>query len=71
MVTMCNIDGIIIATETIDGHLLRLQEFFDCIHAAGFKCKLAKCDFTKAEATYLGRAINSQWRVLLQHFFFE
>ncbi len=37
------IDDILIATRTIDQHLERIQEVFECLRRAGLKLKAKKC----------------------------
>ena len=37
---MAYIDDIVIATETIEDHLDRIREVFDCLRDAGFNCAL-------------------------------
>ena len=55
---MCYIDDVIIATETVEDHLVRLREVFECLKKAGLKCKSAKCSFMKPQTKYLGRIIT-------------
>ena len=55
---MCYIDDVIIATETVEDHLIRLREVFECLKRAGLKCKSAKCSFMKTQTKYLGRIIT-------------
>ena len=52
---MAYIDDIVIATETVEDHMVRLREVFECLRKAGFKMRVAKCDFMKSEIKYLGR----------------
>ena len=51
---MAYIDDIVIATETVEDHMVRLREVFQCLPEAGFKMRVAKCDFMKSEIKYLG-----------------
>ena len=46
---MAYIDDIVIATETVEDHMVRLREVFECLREAGFKMRVAKCDFMKSE----------------------
>ena len=46
---MAYIDDIVIATETVEDHMVRLREVFECLREADFKC-----DFMKSEINYLG-----------------
>ena len=57
---MAYIDDIVIATETIEDHMNRLREVFDCLRAAGFKMRVSKCDFMKSEIKYLGRVVSAE-----------
>ena len=50
---MAYIDDIVIATETVEDHMARLREVFECLREAGFKMRVAKCDFMKPEIKYL------------------
>ena len=36
---MAYIDDIVIATETIEDHIMRIKEVFECLREAGFKCE--------------------------------
>ena len=56
---MTYIDDIVIATETVEDHMARLREVFECLREAGFKMRVAKCDFMKSEIKYLGRRVVS------------
>ena len=57
---MAYIDDIFIATETVDDHMVRLREVFECLREAGFKMRVAKCDFMKSEIKYLGRVVSAE-----------
>ena len=46
---MAYIDDIVIATETVEDHMVRPREVFECLREAGFKMRVAKCDFMKSE----------------------
>ena len=54
---MAYIDDLVIATETVEDHMTRLREVFDCLREAGSKMRVAKCDFMKSEIKYLGRVV--------------
>ena len=54
------IDDIVIATEAVEVHSDRLREVFECLREAGFKMRVAKCDFMKSEIKYLGRMISAE-----------
>ena len=38
---MVYIDDIVIATETVEDHMVRLREVFECLCEAGFKMRVA------------------------------
>ena len=46
---MVYIDDIVIDTETVEDHMLRLREVFECLHEAGLNMRVAKCDLMKSE----------------------
>ena len=58
---MAYIDDIVIATETVEDHMARLREVFECLREAGFKMRVAKCDFIKSEIKYLGRVVSAEF----------
>ena len=57
---MAYIDDIVIATEAVEDHMARLREVFGCLREAGFKMRVAKCDFMKSEIKYLGRVVSAE-----------
>ena len=57
---MAYIDDIVIATETVEDHMVRLREVFECLREAGFKMRVAKCDFKKSEIKYLGHVVSAE-----------
>ena len=57
---MAYIDNIVIATETVEDHMVRLREVFECLREAGFKMSVAKCDFIKSEINDLGRVVSAE-----------
>ena len=57
---MAYIDDIVIATETVEDHMVRLREVLECLREAGFKMRVAKCDFMKSEIKYLGRVVSAE-----------
>ena len=59
-VVMAYIDVIVIATETIEDHLERIREVFECLREAGFKMRAEKCDFMRTETKYLGRVVSAE-----------
>ena len=56
---MAYIDDIVIATETVEDHVVRLREVFECLREAGFKMRAAKCNFMKSEIKYMGRIVSA------------
>ena len=56
---MAYIDDIVIATETIEDHIMRIKEVFECLREAGFKMRAEKCDFMRTETKYLGRIVSA------------
>ena len=59
-VVMAYIDDIVTATETIEDHLERIREVFECLREAGFKMRAEKCDFMRTETKYLGRVVSAE-----------
>ena len=59
-VVMAYIDDIVIAPETIEDHLERIREVFECLREAGFKMRAEKCDFMCTETKYFGRVVSSE-----------
>ena len=57
---MAYIDDIAIATETIEDHIMRIKEVFECLRGAGFKMRAEKCDFMRTETKYLGRIVFAE-----------
>ena len=58
-VVMAYIDDIVIATETMEDHIMRIKEVFECLREAGFKMRAEKCDFMRTETKYLGRIVSA------------
>ena len=56
---MAYTDDIVIATETIEDHIMRIKEVFKCLREAGFKMRAEKCDFMRTETKYLGRIVSA------------
>ena len=57
---MAYIDDIIVATETVEDHMVGLREVFEGLRETGFKMRVAKCDFMKSEIMYLGRVVSAE-----------
>ena len=55
---MAYIYDIIIATETIEDHIVRIKELFECLREAGSEMGAEKCDFMSTETKYLGRVVS-------------
>ena len=58
-VVMAYIDDIVIATETIEDHIMKIKEVFECLREAGFKMRAQKCDFMRTKTKYLGRIVSA------------
>ena len=56
---MAYIDDIVIVTETIKHHLVRIREVFESRREAGFKMQAENCDFMRIETKYLGREVSA------------
>ena len=41
---LCYVDDILIATRTVEEHLQRLREVFQCLRRSGLKLKASKCE---------------------------
>ena len=54
------IDDIVVATEMVEDHMVRLREVFECLHDAGFKLRVTKCDFRKPEINFLGLVVSAE-----------
>ena len=57
---MAYVDDIFIATETVEDHMVRLREVFECLREAGFNMRVARCVFLKSEIEYLGRVVAAE-----------
>ena len=55
---LCYVDDILIATSTIEQHLERLDEVFNCLTQAGLKLKAAKCKLLERKVKFLGRIVS-------------
>ena len=55
---LCYIDDILIATTTVDDHIIRLEQVFNCLRKAGLKLKASKCKLFEQEIIFLGRRIS-------------
>ncbi len=57
---LCYVDDILIATRTVEEHLQRLREVFQCLKRAGLKLKASKCKLMDTEIKFLGRRITER-----------
>ena len=57
-VIMAFIGDIAIETETIDDHISRVREVFECLREVVFKRRAEKCVFMRTETKYLGRVVS-------------
>ena len=55
---MCYVDDVVIATPTLEDHIDRLDEVFECMKRAGLKCKPSKCEILGDSIKYLGRMVD-------------
>ena len=55
---MCYVDDVMIATPTLEYHIVRMDEVLACIKIAGLKCKPSKCEIIKDSIKYLGRMVD-------------
>ena len=53
-----NTDDIVIATETIEDHIVRIKQVFESLREAGFKIGAEKCNFMHTETKYPGRVVS-------------
>ena len=58
-IAMAYIEDIVIDTETIDDHLMRIREKYECLREASFKMRAEKCDFMRTETKFLGRVLSA------------
>ena len=57
---MAYLGVIVIATETVEDYMVRLREVFEGLREAGFKMRVAKCDFMESDIKYLGRVVSAE-----------
>ena len=58
-IVMAYIDDIVIATETVEDHMVRLREVFECLREVGFKMRVGN-EIMKSEIKYLGRVVSAE-----------
>ena len=56
---MCYKHDEVIVTPTLEDHIDRLDEVFDCIKRAGLKYKRSKCEILRDSMKYGGKWYNS------------
>lgn len=52
------LDDIIVFTKTVEGHIERLREVFQCIRNAGLKLNSSKCQLFRQSVTFLGHQVS-------------
>ena len=52
------LDDIIVISNTWDEHILRIRALFEALSKFGLVVNLSKCEFAKAEVTYLGHRVG-------------
>ena len=57
---LCYVDDILIATNTVEQHVERLKEVFECLQKAGLKLKAAKCKIMETSVKFLGRTVSEK-----------
>ena len=55
---LCYIDDILTATNTVEEHLDRLEQVFQCLQEAGLKLKASKCQLLQTEIIFLGKHVK-------------
>ena len=55
---MCYVDDVVIATPTLENHIERLDEVFNCMKEAGLKCKPSKCEILRESIKHLVRLVD-------------
>ena len=55
---MCYVDDVVVATPTLEDHIVRLDEVFSCMKQASLKCKPSKCEILRDSIKYLGRLVD-------------
>ena len=59
-IIMCYVDDVVIATQTLEDHIERLDKVFTCIKQAGLKCKPSKCEILRDSISYIGRLVDKR-----------
>ena len=55
---MCYVFDVVIITPTLENHIDRLDEVFDCMKRAGLKCKPSKCEILRDSIKYLAGMVD-------------
>ena len=55
---MSYVDDVVIAIQTLDDQIERLNEFFTCMKQVGLKCKPSKCGVLRESIKYLDRLVD-------------
>ena len=55
---MCYVDDVVIATPTLEDHIVWLDEVFGCMKRAVLKCKPSKCEILQDSTKDLGRMVD-------------
>ena len=55
---MCYVADVVIATPTLEDHIVRLDEVSTRIKQTGLKCKPSKCKILRDSIKYLGRLVD-------------
>ena len=65
----------LIASETLEGHLRDIEDVLERLRQAGFKLNSEKCEFMRMEMMFLGHTftqikaeINEQIKAIIQEF---
>ena len=58
---LCYVADVVIATRTLRDHIDKLDEVFDCIKRAGWKCNSSKCEMRRDSIKYLRRVVDTHW----------
>ena len=57
---MCYVDNRVIATQTLEDHVERLDEVFASMKRARLKCIPSKCEILKYSIKYLRRMVDNK-----------
>ena len=58
---MCYIDDVIIATETVEDHLVRLREVFECLRKSWTQVQVSQMFFYETPDQVLGEDHHQRW----------